>query len=172
MTLDLKSLIKIQSKKTIIQQNSKFDGSCNPMQNSVCRKMFANAAVELWRGDNESLEYLGESANYVFSFIESGKTRYLRLTSSYDRTKEQIEAELDFIFYLYQGGISVALPLSSVAGRFVEEIVSANDLFLACVFEQAEGEQFRYESGESNKEHFRLRGRTLGQIHALSKTYR
>src|SRR5204862_203499 len=39
------------------------------------------------------------------------------------------------------------------------------------VFEEAKGERFRYDSVTSLKEHFRLRGRTLGQIHALSKAY-
>ena len=141
------------------------------MSDLVHRNEFANAAVKLWRGNNKSLEYLGDSANYVYSFIESGKTRYLRLTSSCDRTKEQIKSELDFISYLHQGGVSVALPVSSVAGRFVEEIASTNDLLFACVFERAEGKRFRYNAAESNKEHFKLCGRTLGQIHALSKTY-
>ncbi len=141
------------------------------MIDSIYKSEIANTAIELWHGDAESLSYVGNSANHVYSFIESGKTCYLRLTSSCDRTKEQIEAELDFIFHLHQGGVSVALPVSSVAGRFVEEIASTNDLFFACVFEQTEGERFRYDTAESNKEHFRLRGRTLGQIHALSKTY-
>ncbi len=141
------------------------------MLNSVRENEFANVAAELWRGNNESLEYLGDSANYVYSFIESDKMRYLRLTSSCNRTKEQIEAELDFIFHLHQGGVSVALPISSVAGQFVEEIASTNNLLFACVFEQAEGELFKYDAAESNKEHFRLRGRRLGQIHVLSKTY-
>ncbi len=141
------------------------------MQDSAHKNEFANATVKLWCGDKKSLEYLGDSANYVYSFTESGKTRYLRLVLSCNRTKEQIEAELEFIFHLHQGGVSVALPVSSVAGRFVEEIASTNNLLFACVFEQAEGKRFRYNAAESNKEHFRLRGRTLGQIHALSKTY-
>jgi Ser/Thr protein kinase RdoA (MazF antagonist) len=142
------------------------------MVDSVCRNEFANIAIGLWGGDAKSLELIGDSANYVYSFIEFGKTRYLRLISSYDRTKGQIEAELEFIFHLRQGGVSVALAVASVHGRFVEELSSGSDLLFACVFEQAEGERFRYDAAaKSNKEHFRLRGRTLGQIHALSKTY-
>jgi Ser/Thr protein kinase RdoA (MazF antagonist) len=141
------------------------------MTDSVRRNEFANVAVKLWRGDNESLQYLGDSANYVYSFIESGKTRYLRLISSCHRTKEEIKAELDFIAYLNRGGVNAVLPISS-SGRLVEEIPFANGFLFACVFEQAEGERFRYDfTAESNKEHFRLRGRTLGQIHALSKNY-
>ncbi len=141
------------------------------MLDSVRRNELANAAIELWRGDSESLQYLGDSANYVYSFVQSGKTRYLRLTSSCDRTKEQIEAELDFIAYLHRSGVGATLPISSVARRLVEDIPFANGFLFACLFEEAEGERFRYDSAKSNKEHFRLRGRTLGQIHALSKNY-
>ena len=141
------------------------------MPASVHINEFTNAAVKLWRGDNESLEYLGNSANYVYSFTESGKTRCLRLTSGRNRAKEQIEAELDFIAYLRRGGINAMLPVSSVAGRLIEEIPSAQGFLFACAFEYAKGERFRYDSAKSNKEHFRLRGRTLGQIHALSKDY-
>ncbi len=92
------------------------------MPHSVRRNELANAAIKLWRGDSESLQYLGDSANYVYSFVHSGKTRYLRLTSSYDRTKEQIEAELDFIAYLHRSGVGAALPISSVARRLFEDI--------------------------------------------------
>jgi Ser/Thr protein kinase RdoA (MazF antagonist) len=80
------------------------------MPDLVHRNEVANAAVKLWRGDNGSLEYLGDFANYVYSFIESGKTRYLRLTSSCDRTKEQIEAELDFAAGLVRRCRFVPLP--------------------------------------------------------------
>ncbi len=131
----------------------------------------AKAVIELWRGDIDSLQHVGGSANRAYSFIESGETRYLRLISSSDRTEGQVEAELDFISYLHRGGASVVLPLSSSTGRLIEELLFADSLLFACVFEEAKGERFRYDSSASNKEHFRLRGRTLGQIHALSKSY-
>lgn len=131
----------------------------------------ANIVSGLWHGEAESLRQVGNSANRVYSFSESGATRYLRLTSRGDRIKEQIEAELDFITYLHRGGVHVALPISSAAGRFIEEIPCANELLFACVFEEAQGERFRYDSAKYNKEHFRLRGRTLGRIHTLAKDY-
>jgi amicoumacin kinase len=127
--------------------------------------------VNLWRGDENSTEQVSDSANYVLSFAESGKKYYLRLTPSFERTKNQIEAELDFVAFLYRGGVSVSMPVSSVAGRLIEEIKSGENLLYACVFEEARGERFKFDSAESVKEHFRLRGRTLGRIHALSKAY-
>jgi Ser/Thr protein kinase RdoA (MazF antagonist) len=138
---------------------------------STHRTELANAAVKLWHGAEGSLRHAGDSANHVYRFIESGETRYLRLISSVDRTKKQVEAELDFIAYLRRGGVNAMLPLASSAGRLVEELPLAAGLLFACVFEEAEGERFRYDSAESNREHFRLRGRTLGRIHALSKAY-
>ena len=40
----------------------------------------ANTAIELWHGDTESVQHIGDSANHVYSFIESEEARYLRLT--------------------------------------------------------------------------------------------
>jgi len=141
------------------------------MLDSVHRTELANAAVKLWHGVAGSLRHISDSVNQVYSFIESGETRYLRLLSSSDKTKQQVEAELDFIAYLHRGGVSAMLPLSSSTGRLIEELPLADNLLFACVFEEAKGERFRYDSAKSNKEHFRLRGRTLGQIHALSRAY-
>lgn len=141
------------------------------MIDSIHRTRLANTAAKLWRGVTGSLQHISDSVNQVYSFIESGETRYLRLISSSDRTKGQVEAELDFIAYLHQGGVSAMLPLSSSAGRLIEELPLADNLLFACVFEEAKGEQFRYGSAKFNKEHFRLRGMTLGQIHALSEAY-
>src|SRR5215213_6747652 len=124
------------------------------MLDSMDKTELANSAIKLWRDVTGSLQHISNSANYIYSFIESGKTRYLRLTSSDDRALEQIEAELDFIAYLHRGRVSVMLPVPSAAGRFIEEIPYANKLLFGCVFEEAEGEWFRYDSAKLKKEHF------------------
>jgi len=141
------------------------------MLDSSLRIELAHTAVKLWHGVTGSLQHIGDSVNQVYSFIESGGTRYLRLISSNDRTKEQVEAELDFIAYLKRGGVSAMLPLAAATGRLIEELPLANGLLFACVYEAAKGEWFSYDSATSHKEHFRLRGRTLGQIHVLSTAY-
>jgi amicoumacin kinase len=143
------------------------------MSNAVCTDGLAKTAVKLWRGDDESLAFQGASANRVDSFTRAGEMLYLRLTSNRERLKEQIAAELDFIFYLRRGGVSAVPAVVSVNGQLVEEVNSADELFFACAFEPAEGERFNYADfpASARREHFRLRGRTLGQIHALSKNY-
>lgn len=132
----------------------------------------ASAALKLWRGAEGSLRLVSDSCNHVYSFKESGRTRYLRLTSSLDRTKEQVEAELDFMAHLRAGGVHAVPPVPSRAGLLIEELVSAEGKVLACVFEEAEGERFGYDSAAPlSEEHFRLRGKTLGRLHSLSKEY-
>lgn len=103
------------------------------------RPKLANAAIELWCGSGGSLQQISDSVNHVYSFIESGTKRYLRLTSNRDRTKAQIEAELDFIAYLHQGGVRAMLPISSKAGRLIEEIPVTSSSLFACVFNEAHG---------------------------------
>ncbi len=131
----------------------------------------ANTAVQLWQGDAGSLRHVSDSANQVYSFNASGQQRYLRLTSRRARAKEQIAAELDFIAYLQQGGINAMRPVASAAGQFIAELATVDDVLFACVFEAAAGARFNYDSARLMKEHFRLRGRTLGRMHALAQTY-
>lgn len=143
------------------------------MPDSIHKTELVNTAVRLWHGVTGSLRHVSDSGNHVYSFIQSGRKRYLRLTSSFDRTKGQIEAELDFIAHLRAGGVDAMPPIASSAEMLVEEITVADNTIFACVFEEAEGEKFKYAAGDFkfNREHFRLRGRTLGRIHALSKVY-
>lgn len=131
----------------------------------------ANSAVKMWSGSANSVRQISVSANYVFSFIDTGKKRFLRLTPESGRTKSQIAAELDFVIYLRQNGINAALPINAASGCLIEEVDFGGKPLFACVFEEAEGEQFRFDSAESPKEHFKLRGKTLGEIHKLSQKY-
>jgi Ser/Thr protein kinase RdoA (MazF antagonist) len=138
---------------------------------STYREQLALEATKLWRGESVSLRHVCDSENSVYSFIASEKRRFLRLTSSHHRSLSQIEAELDFIRYLHRGGVSVSLPLTSLNGLAVEKMQGGSHDFFACVFEEAEGEPFAFNSHEENLKHFRLRGQTLGRIHAHARNY-
>jgi amicoumacin kinase len=129
------------------------------------------ATTKLWQAELNSIQYLSDSANLVFTFTISGKRLFLRFTSPLDRTLAQVEAELDFVRYLHRSGVRVSLPLGSVNGREVEIIQIGNEPLLASAFQEAEGEQFVFGARDLNEKEFRLRGQTLGRIHALAKNY-
>jgi amicoumacin kinase len=128
-------------------------------------------AIKLWNRDAHSCREIASTNNSVYSFFESGEKQYLRMISACERTKAQVEAEFEFIFHLYQGGVNVMRPLPSAAGRLIEELEFAGEIYFASVFEEARGEAVTFASPNFNKEHFRLCGRTIGQIHALSKIF-
>lgn len=127
--------------------------------------------MKLWRGETTSLRQVSDSENHVYSFACEGETLYLRLTDGTRRTREQVEAELDFVAHLARGGVEVALPVKSANGLALEIIRTCEGQFFACVFAEATGESFVFGADEFNERHFRLRGRTLGRIHALAKNY-
>ncbi len=145
------------------------------MPDNIFRDTNGRAALEalkLWRGEPATLRHVSDAANHVYSFISTGRTLYLRLTPEAFRTREQIEAELDFVSHLARGGgVAVSLPVRSANAETVEVIRIADEPFFACVFEEVEGESFVFGTDEFNESHFRLRGQTLGRIHALSKNY-
>jgi Ser/Thr protein kinase RdoA (MazF antagonist) len=111
----------------------------------------------------------GEQDVYAFSVDDA--RRYLRLTSSLVRSGDAVEAEVEFVRYLHREQLHVAAPVASRGGRYVEAIERAGGSLHATVFEEAPGETFRYDSDRDNQVHFRLRGRTLGRLHALSREY-
>ena len=131
----------------------------------------AVAAVELWCGEPGSLRHVSDSANRVFTFVSSGVRRFLRLTPGVHRSRPLLEAELDYVVYLHGAGVSVCPPIASKGGRMIEELPAEGAPLFACVFEEAVGETFTFGSRETNLEHFRLRGRTLGRMHSLAKGY-
>src|SRR5437016_1335487 len=124
----------------------------------------ARKAVELWRGESDSLVQVSESTNLVYTFEVSGKRSYLRLTSKQHRPLNQLEGEMDFISYLSRGGVNVSRPISSINGKLIEPIGWGELALYACSFSEVEGEPFTYGDREINLQNFFLRGKTLGQI--------
>ncbi len=142
-----------------------------PMTDTDRLEQIGMVAARLWQATPHSIRHVSDSANLVLTFNTPDKRIFLRLTSARKRRLEQVEAELDFLSYLHKGGVSVSLPVHSVNGRTVESIRIENELLLACAFREAEGEQFIFGDDDANEKEFRLRGQTLGRIHALSRDY-
>src|SRR5690242_1057423 len=74
------------------------------------------------RWDGSSLEHVRSSANHVFRITLNGKTCYLRLTHTLERSREGIAAELEFVQHVTRAGVSVAPPLPSVNASLVEDV--------------------------------------------------
>lgn len=100
----------------------------------------------------------------------------LRVSFRKDRPPEQIEAELDFVLFLFEHGVRVSPPVRSQEGRYAE-VLWVNDTPLTFVsFIKAPGHRlpdrgYRYRDGVSIQEYFHNWGNTLGQMHRLTQQY-
>lgn len=96
----------------------------------------------------------------------------LRCSPAEGRSLEAIAAELEFVHYLREGGAPVAGVIPARDGRLFIEL----DGRFVCLFEWAEGVcladmGYRYRDGVPISEYYYNCGRTLGQIHNLSRVY-
>jgi len=119
----------------------------------------------------EQAQPLDGFESFIFEFERDEGPGILRISHSIRRSIELIRGELDWINYLFNGGASVACPIPSKSGEWVEIIEDgAGGSFLAAAFERAEGESHRGK-GWSPELLFNY-GRLIGQLHRMSRDYK
>ena len=114
--------------------------------------------------------------NLVFEFRRDGRKMILRASFRPDRPLGQVQAEVHFIDYLAEGGMSVSRAVPSEDGNQVESLSAGAERFIVVAFEKAPGMRlpdngYRYREGVSIDEYFRNWGRALGKMHALTRKY-
>lgn len=118
----------------------------------------------------EKIELLDGFESFIYDFSRDDGDFILRIGHSLRRTKELIQAEVDWINYLAAGGASVAKAVLSKNNQLVEYIDDKQgENFLATAFVKAPGEPPK--SDVWNEVLFQAWGCLLGKIHALSKDY-
>jgi len=106
----------------------------------------------------------------------NGNKYVMRISVLDDRDENDYKAETEFVHYLACNGAAVADVIPSVNGRNVESIKTNEKRAYIVLFEYAHGmlisdNGYRYRAGAPLSEYFYNTGKTLGQIHRLSKTY-
>jgi len=114
---------------------------------------------------------VGGFENLVFKFAKGSAERILRVSHSSHRSEGQFLAELDWLTYLADQGVSVSRPLPSAEGRMLETIDSENGRFILTAFEKAEGSQVNGSHPAWGPELFRTWGYTIGLMHAKTHSY-
>ncbi len=117
----------------------------------------------------------GRNAVYFCNNADKGD-KIIRISFLPDRNRDDFLSELEYVRYLYDHGGSVSNVVNSCNGRLLEEIVCKGNNYFICVFEKAKGKQlaengYRYREGVPLTEYFYNCGKTLGNLHALSKRY-
>jgi Ser/Thr protein kinase RdoA (MazF antagonist) len=116
-------------------------------------------------------------ANLVYECRRQDIPVILRVSYRPDRSLSQIRAELEYVRYLADHDVKVAVPIPSVNGKDVETLVfDDHPLQLVC-FSKGIGMRvpdngYRYREDVTIEEYFQNWGAMLGKMHALSKLYK
>ncbi|MFC1743597.1 phosphotransferase enzyme family protein [Candidatus Riflebacteria bacterium] len=109
------------------------------------------------------------SQNYIYFYEKDGNSYVLRICDTSHRNENLLKAELDWIFFLADNGISLCLPIPSKNGKLIEKLNVNNTFFYAVAFNKAQG--FPIEEKNLNNALFEKTGRSMGRLHKLSKKY-
>jgi len=123
--------------------------------------------LENWGFDQDSVQFLRASSNFVFVFEKNSEKYILRVTPNGDRQK--LLEEVALLSYLSTNEVSVNTPVLSKNGNMVEEANSDLGLFQAVVLRFLTGAQ--YEIEELSERQFYLWGEALGKLHNCSKQF-
>ena len=130
----------------------------------------AGRAVSSWNIDGGP-KLLGRLENFTYEAGSNGRERIIRITEPSHRTIAEIEAELDWLRFISEQGISVAGPLPSENGNLVETFDAEDGPYLVSVFTKAPGRPMRF-SLDWNPEFHRNLGELIGRMHAATMIYR
>lgn len=85
-------------------------------------------------------------------------------------SRKQIDAELDWLFYLKSKNIHFAQPLPSAAGNWVETIADARLSFFVTVFKATKGKALSHQE-DFTRERMHNWGHFIGSLHTATKDY-
>ncbi len=130
-------------------------------------EFLVHSLLENWGFEQDSVQFLRASSNFVFVFERNGEKYILRITPNGDRNK--LMEEVAFLSFLSMNEVSVNRPERSKKGNMVEETKNDLGVFQAVVFRFLTGAQ--YEVEELSERQLYLWGEALGNLHSYSKQF-
>lgn len=117
--------------------------------------------------------FIGGFQNLVYSYTKDNKNYVLRFSHGSHRSNALINAELDWINYLADNGLSVCRSIQSIRQLDCEMVETNKDRYYVVAFEMAKGQKININNeNEWNEECFSRWGRMVGRIHSLTKKYK
>lgn len=120
----------------------------------------------------KDLNFIGGFQNFIYSYTLGESQYILRFTPGTLRTSEGLAAEIEWIRYLAENGLSVSAPVLSVNGRDYERIHGKTMDFYAAAFNFAPGTKVGYPECLGNPMLYEQCGRITGRLHELTKRYK
>lgn len=131
-----------------------------------------DAGMQLFNVAPTTLKLLGGMDGVVYSYERGGASYILKIAPVETGKLDTVKAKLHFVNYLAEGGVRIARPVTSINNRRLETVTADNEKYLWAVTssERAPGGQAQ-QIGEWNHGLFEVWGKTIGQMHRLTKSY-
>ncbi|MEK4045566.1 phosphotransferase [Paenibacillus sp. FSL H8-0048] len=122
--------------------------------------------------DAETLVFLSNSSNEVYRFVKNNQPHILRMSAKPAAYVKQIQAEIDWVYYLALNGVRTSLPVHTSDGQLTAVYSQQEQCYIATAFQMAPGCFFDKSDPQLwGPSIFRLWGETMGRIHLLTKSY-
>ncbi len=128
-----------------------------------------NTAIERYGFEKGKSNNLNGFQSFVYECYRNGESFILRITHSSHRSLSLIKAELDWIYYLFNSGVPVCIPVLSKNRQPIETIRLRDFCYFVVAFEKARGGYLP--ACEWSPSLIQKWGQITGYIHALSKYY-
>lgn len=102
--------------------------------------MVVEEVLAPWDNDPGSDRFIVASSNFTAAFSLRDERRIVRFVRTDERSRDAIQAELDFLHHVAGNGMWVNLPIASREGRLVEHVSTSLGDCLAVVFNAMAGE--------------------------------
>jgi len=130
-------------------------------------------AAKAYGFDKETLHFISESTNQIYSFQKDGRTYALRFSNRSAEDIHGLNAEMDWLYYLAQNDIGVALPLKLDNGELTASTQDEGENYILTAFEFVPGTFWDKNNSEKwNEKIFYNWGKVMGDIHRLTKKYK
>lgn len=121
---------------------------------------------DLWGGDVDTLQLVGQAYNIVYRFEANGEGFYLRFGHVVLHPLNKVRHVLHFLRFLASHDVPVGRPVPSVNGRYLETF---DDGYYAAAQTEAVGAEMGL--GHTDLSVYEAWGQSLGKLHAVSRVY-
>jgi Ser/Thr protein kinase RdoA (MazF antagonist) len=140
-----------------------------PRIKALFNESMLEVAKTLYDMDLNSLKLLGGFESFVYEYTKNQQSYILKVTHSSHRTKDQIDAEFDFVNHLYVHGGRVSKPILNRHGNYTHRIPLDDGYFTLSSTEKAVGN--RPTDILNHLELIDQYGQTIGGFHQITMGY-
>lgn len=128
-------------------------------------------AADRFQFDAASAVFISNSCNEVYKFTRQDQSYILRLSEKPAEYADNIKAEMEWVHYLAQHGVSVSLPVLSQDQQMLEIYQENEKCYIATAFQMAPGRIIHKTDPLWGRELFQKWGEVMGKMHHVTQSY-